>query len=321
MLSKKSVLLLICILLIRPLMAQEQKEFSISMNKVKLSFMLDEKGTPVYEISYGEKQIIKSSQMGFVFSNNDNFNSGFEITNSEKKSVDETWKPVWGEVSTIRNHYEQIIFHLKQTNSKRLLDIDFKVFENGVGFRYEFPQQPNLKYFIVTNELTHFNLTGNHKTFWIPGNYDTNEYLYTTDLPENYEAHIDAFQFIKDVPVDWDDTKILEAEPGDYLTIARKEKGKSNWFIGAITDENSRVASFPLSFLDNGIKYLATIYADATDADWKDNAAAYTIKQFVVTNKNNFSLRLAKRGGTAVSIIPASLTELKQIKAMKNAKK
>ena len=719
MILKKTFAVLIISFLLVPARAQKQKEFSVSMNKVKLSFMLNEKGTPVYAVFYGEKQIIKPSQMGFVFSNNDDFNSGFELTGSDKNSADETWKPVWGEVSSIRNHYEQVIFHLKQKSTSRLLDIDFKVFEDGVGFRYEFPQQQNLKYFIVTDELTHFNLAGNHKTFWIPGDYDTNEYLYTTskiseidnktlvekstdiavrvapdryavqtplmmktddglyiniheaalvnypamqlhvdtnsfelsanlvpnaygnkaylhapfhtpwrtiivsdkatdilaskmilnlndpssisntswikpmkfvgvwwemqtgkgtwsyantaddkdangnliasgkhsantinvkryidfaskngikgvlvegwntgwedwfgnwkenvfdfvtpypdfdvkaiedyanekgvqmimhnetsgsatnyerqmdtafrfmnifgyhsvktgyvgkiiprgehhdgqwminhynrvaekaahynvmvdmhepvrptglqrtypnwlaceagrgneynafsngsppehetilpftrlmggpmdytpgifklkgynaafperqmhstltkqlalyvtlysplqmaaDLPENYEAHMDAFQFIKDVPVDWDDSKIIEAEPGDYVTIARKEKGDPNWFIGAITDENSRTATVPLSFLDNSTKYIATIYADATNADWKDNPTAYTIKQFVVTNKNILSLNLAKGGGAAVSIMPTTKDQLKKIKNYRNPAK
>ena len=97
------------------------------------------------------------------------------------------------------------------------------------------------------------------------------------DIPDNYESHMDAFQFIKDVPVDWDDTKIIEAEPGDYITIARKEKGKDAWFIGAITNENSRSASVPLRFLDKGKKYIATIYRDADNADWKNNPEAYQI--------------------------------------------
>ena len=82
------------------------------------------------------------------------------------------------------------------------------------------------------------------------------------DLPENYEAKMDAFQFIKDVAVDWDDTKIIEAEPGDYISIARKQKNSSNWFYGAITDENSRTAIVNLGFLDNGKKYMASIYRD-----------------------------------------------------------
>jgi hypothetical protein len=138
------------------------------------------------------------------------------------------------------------------------------------------------------------------------------------DLPENYLAKPDAFQFIKDVPVDWDDTKILEAEPGDYVTIARKEKGKPNWFIGSVTDENSRTASVNLSFLDKGTSYLATIYRDAADADWQSNPEAYTIETFKVDAATILKVKLAKGGGAAISIRPAtSNDDLKKIKKYK----
>jgi glucan 1,4-alpha-glucosidase len=122
------------------------------------------------------------------------------------------------------------------------------------------------------------------------------------DLPQNYEAHMDAFQFIKDVAVDWDDTKILEAEPGDYITIARKAKGADDWFIGAVTDENARSTTLILNFLDKGKKYEATIYADAPNADWKTNPEAYQIKKMVVTAGSKLNLKLAPGGGAAISI-------------------
>ncbi|WP_431214491.1 glycoside hydrolase family 97 C-terminal domain-containing protein [Puia sp. P3] len=102
------------------------------------------------------------------------------------------------------------------------------------------------------------------------------------DLPENYAAHMDAFQFIKDVPVDWDDTKILEAEPGDYVTIVRKGKGADGWYMGAITDERARVVNVGLSFLDPGKRYKATVYKDAAGADWKENPEAYVIETLTV---------------------------------------
>ena len=127
------------------------------------------------------------------------------------------------------------------------------------------------------------------------------------DIPDNYEAHADAFQFIKDVAVDWDDTKIIEAEPGDYITIARKQKGKDVWFIGAITDENKRLASIPLNFLDKGKKYIATIYRDADNADWKNNPEAYQIDKRNVDNTSILNLKLAPGGGAAVSITKAPL--------------
>jgi len=124
------------------------------------------------------------------------------------------------------------------------------------------------------------------------------------DLPENYETHKDAFQFIKEVPVDWDDTKIIEAEPGDYITIARKEKGKSNWFIGAITDENSHTTTIDLQFLDANKKYRATIYKDADNANWKTNPMAYTIQQQTVDQHAKLEIKLAPGGGAAISIKP-----------------
>ncbi len=137
------------------------------------------------------------------------------------------------------------------------------------------------------------------------------------DLPENYEAKLDAFQFIKDVAVDWDDSKILEAEPGDYLTIARKAKNKEEWYLGAITDENPRTAIVTLNFLNPKQKYVATIYCDAADAHWEKNPMAYKIEQFLVTEKTMLKLYLAAGGGSAVSIKPATTEESGKLKPYK----
>ena len=123
------------------------------------------------------------------------------------------------------------------------------------------------------------------------------------DLPESYEKKMDAFQFIKDVAVDWDDSKYLEAEPGDYITVARKAKGRNSWFLGAITDENARTATADLSFLDAGKKYTATIYADADNADYQTNPAAYKITTQLVDSKTVLKLKLAPGGGCAVSLV------------------
>ncbi|HEY4151268.1 MAG TPA: glycoside hydrolase family 97 protein, partial [Chitinophagaceae bacterium] len=688
--------------------AQEKEALSARMGKVVLTFRLDEKGTPLYDLHFDGQPVITPSQMGFRLAGNEAMETGFALVGSEKKTADEKWMPVWGEVKEIRNHYEQLLVHLQQKEApRRLLDICFRVFEDGVGFRYLFPRQPSLRYFIVTDELTQFSLSGDHKAFWIPGDYDTNEYSYTTssisqidnralvaastdiavrdapdayavqtplmlktagglyiniheaglsgypamqlhvdvstyrltaslvpdalgnkaylhapaatpwrtiivsdkatdilasklilnlndpcvlkntswikpmkfagvwwemqtgksgwnysdypdslsasgqlipnghhgantanvkryidfaarngikgllvegwnvgwedwfgnwkenvfdfvtpypdfdvkeiqrysaskgvrmimhnetsgsatnyerqmdtafrfmkqfgygsvktgyvgkiiprgehhdgqwmishymrsvqkaaayrvmidiheparptgmqrtypnwmaceagrgneynafsngsapehetilpftrlmggpmdytpgifklkgyaasaparqvhttlakqlalyvtlysplqmvaDLPENYEAHPDAFRFIKDVAVDWDDTRVLEAEPGDYITIARKEKGKDNWFAGAITDENSRMATVDLSFLDKGRTYKATIYKDAENADWQRNPEAYTIETVVVTSASVLAIRLAPGGGAALSILPVAATK------------
>ncbi len=134
------------------------------------------------------------------------------------------------------------------------------------------------------------------------------------DLPENYAKHLDAFQFIKDVAVDWDDTHYLEAEPGDYITVARKEKNSDNWFIGAITDENARTATIPLDYLDEKTTYIATIYADAPTAHWQTNPMIYNINRIVVTNKTVLNQKLAASGGVAISLKKATKGETKGLK-------
>jgi hypothetical protein len=683
--------------------AQEKIIVSAGMQKVRANFMLDSKGMATYNVNFADKQVITNSRLGFII-NHHRLDSNFQIIKVDSSMVDEKWNPVWGEVKTIRNHYRQLKIQLQQRSAPFYkLNIVFKVYEEGVGFRYEFPLQNKLKFFTVNDELTEFNLTADHKAFWIPADYDSNEYPYTTsklsevnawkfplissgtyqtnipdqyavqtplmltsndglyiniheaalqnyatmqlhvnraehglsanlvpdavgnkvylrtpaktpwrtiivsdkatdilaskmilnlnepsvitntswikptkfigvwwemqtgrgswsytdnidslskdgklipnghhsantanvkryidfaskngikgllvegwnigweewtgvhkednfdfvtpypdfdvkeitryskakgvqmimhnetgssaanydrhmdtafrfmnkfgynsvktgyvgmiipngehhdgqwmmnhyeraakkaaqyhvmidmhepmrptglsrtypnwlaseagrgnewnafsegnapdhetimpftrlmggpmdytpgifklrhyakdapnrqmhttlakqlalyitmyspiqmaaDIPENYEAHMDAFQFIKDVPVDWDDTKIIEAEPGAYITIARKEKGKNNWFLGAITNENARTTTISLDFLDPNKKYLATFYEDADNADWKNNPEAYSINQFEIDLKKNnkLELKLAKGGGAAISLI------------------
>lgn len=137
------------------------------------------------------------------------------------------------------------------------------------------------------------------------------------DLVENYEKHMDAFQFIKDVAVDWDDSEYIEAEPGDYITVARKAKGTDNWFVGGITDENARTAGFTLDFLTPGKQYVATLYADGKDADYKENPTSYQIKKGIVTNKTKISVWEARSGGFALSLIEATPAEKKSVKKWK----
>ena len=121
------------------------------------------------------------------------------------------------------------------------------------------------------------------------------------DLPENYEAKPDAFKFIKDVAVDWDDTKVLRAEPGDYIITARKAKGSNTWFMGGITDENARTFDLKLDFLDKDKTYTMTVYADAPDADYERNAEAYVISTKKVKATDVLKVKMARSGGVAVS--------------------
>jgi hypothetical protein len=695
-------------------MAMAENAFSPDKN-LKLSFYLNSTGEPQYELNYKGKTVIKASKLGLELNNTPSLLSGFNIMSSEISTFDETWKPVWGEVSEIRNNFNELLVILEQKKEDRIIKIRFRIFNDGLGFRYEFEKQPQLNYFQIADEKTEFVLTGDHKVFWIPGDYDTNEYYYTTsklsevdastvdgsgigthgyfaknavqsplmlktdeglyvnifeaglidypamqllidqknfvlvsslvpdatgtkaymqtphntpwrtvivsdkaadilasktilnlnepskiadpsfikpqkyigiwwgmhvpntmswnyahapniklkdtdwnalvplpqhgaktanvkryidfasehgfegvlvegwnigwedwngnwkeevfdfvtpypdfdvkeirdyaakkgvkiimhhetsssvtnyerridsaiefmkengyeavktgyvgwiiprgehhdgqwmvnhfvrvaekmaenrlmlnahesvrptglhrtypnwlaneaargnefnawsagnppehetilpftrlmggpmdytpgifeikmsyyepentkqvhttlakqlalyitmysplqmaaDLPENYEKRMDAFQFIKDVAVDWDETKYLEAEPGDYLTIARKAKGTHDWFIGAITDENARVSVIPFSYLDENKWYVATIYGDAPSADWKDNPMEYLIRKVLVSSKSVLKQKLARGGGVAISLKIATKTEMKGLK-------
>lgn len=721
---KKSVLVFLFSISLSSLFAQTLKSPD---GNLKMTFALTQSGEPVYQLTYKNKAVIRQSKLGIDIKDQGAFLNGFKITKADSATVDETWKPVWGEVKQIRNHYRELALTLAQSSPKdRTLIIRFRLFNDGLGFRYEFPQQPNLQHFIVKDEITQFVMTGDHKTFWIPGDFDTNEYTYSTtpltgadksarknsadeiatrnpiegavqtplmmkssdglyiniheaalvnypamilminksnltltstlapdavgnkaylqtpshtpwrtiivsdkasdilssktilnlnepskientdwikptkyvgiwwemhvgtgtwfysddvnltldatdwkslkpngrhsantantkryidfaakhgfdgilvegwnvgwedwfgqwkenvfdfvtpypdfdvkelhryaasknvklimhhetsgsvtnyerrmdeayafmkangydavktgyvgkiiprgewhdgqwmvnhyvraaaktaeykimidmheptrstglhrtypnwlaseagrgnefnawsigsppehetilpftrlmggpmdytpgifqikmdyyvakrpfnnqspngfavhttlakqlalyvtmysplqmaaDLPENYERFPDAFQFIKDVAVDWDDTKILEAEPGDYITIARQAKGKDEWFIGAITDEQKRKAVMPLSFLKPGQKYVAVIYRDKPDADWDKNPMAYQIETVIADSKTTLEIPLANGGGAAISLKPAAATDLKKWKPYK----
>lgn len=138
------------------------------------------------------------------------------------------------------------------------------------------------------------------------------------DLPENYMRFPDAFQFIKDVAIDWDETRALAAEPGDYITYARKAKGTNNWFIGTTVDENGYVSNLSFDFLDEGKQYIATIYADAPDAHYKTNPQAYQIRKVVVNKKSKLVQKCAPGGGYAISVIEVSdKAQTKGLKVLK----
>ena len=126
------------------------------------------------------------------------------------------------------------------------------------------------------------------------------------DLPEHYEKYMDAFQFIKDVAVDWDDSRYLEAEPGQYITAARRAKGTGNWFVGCTSGENGHQSVLKMDFLEPGKTYIATVYADAPDAHYKTNPQAYVIRKGIITSKSVLKLKAAPGGGYAISILEAA---------------
>jgi hypothetical protein len=145
-------------------------------------FRLDANGVPKYEVLFNGKIIVSSSSLGIELKDSENLDKNFNVESSEIQSVNESWNPVLGEQKTIQNKYNQITFHLKQKVTNRKLDISFKIFDEGVAFRYEFPKQENLNYFIISDEKTQFNLTQNYTAFWIPGDFDSQEYVYSETL-------------------------------------------------------------------------------------------------------------------------------------------
>lgn len=146
---------------------------------IVLDVQLNAQGTPTYHINYKNKEVIKTSKLGLELTDAENLMSGFKLAGSEETSFDETWQPVWGETRNIRNHYNELLVKLEQTSSKRQMNIRFRVYDDGVGLRYEFPTQDSLVYFVVKEEHTQFAMTGDHTAWWIPGDYDTQEYDYT----------------------------------------------------------------------------------------------------------------------------------------------
>lgn len=149
--------------------------------KLTLVFSLQKDGTPTYGLRYNNKEVIKPSKLGFWLEKDSvSLLDGFTITDTKNSSFDESWKPVWGELASIRNHYNELAVSLQQTKTNRQIVIRFRLFDEGLGFCYEFPTQKNLIYFTIKEERTQFAMTGDHTAFWIPGDYDTQEYDYTT---------------------------------------------------------------------------------------------------------------------------------------------
>lgn len=174
---KRLILFLVQVLLVSFSFAQELR--SPDQNQV-LKFELLSDGTPTYQLFYKGKEVVKSSKLGLILKkDSQSLLNDFSITDQKYSSFDETWIPVWGEVSTIRNRYNELAITLSQKITDRIMVIRFRLFNDGLGFRYEFPQQKNLTYFVIKEERTQFAMTGDHHAFWIPGDYDTQEYDYT----------------------------------------------------------------------------------------------------------------------------------------------
>lgn len=173
----RSVITSICIVLCSILQIAAQSVSSPD-GQIQLSFSITDLGQPQYSVLYKSNPIIKESKLGFRVKNKKGFDNGMTIVSSDVKSNDTTWIPVWGENDSIRDNYNEMLIHLKNKEANTLINIRFRVYNDGVGFRYEFPVQ-KAKKLIIADELSEFAMSGDMTAWWIPGDYDTQEYEYT----------------------------------------------------------------------------------------------------------------------------------------------
>ena len=171
----RKIILLMSVLAMHWAAAQQQTSPD---GNVVLSFSLKADGTPTYKMTYKGKPVINESTLGFTLKKDEPLTNHFKVVSDSKSTFKETWKPVWGEEKEILNHYNELLVQLKQDKTNRLMNIRFRVYNEGVGFRYEFPTQKELTYFVIAEENTQFAMTGDHTAWWIPGDYDTQEYDY-----------------------------------------------------------------------------------------------------------------------------------------------
>ena len=171
--------LIVSTLLLTAALSGNAENISSPSGQVSVDFELTGKGVPTYHMTYKGTEVIKPSTLGLELNGKPNLMDGFEVVKTSTSTFDETWQPVWGEVKDIRNHYNELLVELRQPETDRYMNIRFRVYDEGMGLRYEFPRQKNLVYFVIKEEHTQFAMTGDHTAWWIPGDYDTQEYDYT----------------------------------------------------------------------------------------------------------------------------------------------
>lgn len=196
--------------------------------RLQLSFDLTADGTPTYKMDYNNKPVIATSRLGLELKNQKSLLDGFKMERVSRSSFDETWQPVWGEQSSIRNHYNEMAVCLSQPDDNghlREMIVRFRLYDDGVGFRYEWPAQDNFTYFTIKEERTEFAMTGDHTAYWIPGDYDTQEYDYTISRLSEVREKMPAVKFSYNVSSTvFSDTGVqtslqLKTDDGIYLNI------------------------------------------------------------------------------------------------------
>lgn len=196
--------------------------------RLQLSFDLTADGTPTYKMDYNNKPVIATSRLGLELKNQKSLLDGFKMERVSRSSFDDTWQPVWGEQSSIRNHYNEMAVCLSQPDDNghlREMIVRFRLYDDGVGFRYEWPAQDNFTYFTIKEERTEFAMTGDHTAYWIPGDYDTQEYDYTISRLSEVREKMPAVKFSYNVSSTvFSDTGVqtslqLKTDDGIYLNI------------------------------------------------------------------------------------------------------
>ena len=219
--KSRLILSLLCLAVFGSIHAQSLESPN---GELEMNFSLQEDGTPVYNLEFEGQTIIENSKLGLELKGGKPLTANFSIENTEKSTFNETWTPVWGEESEIENHYNELVVHLDQEESERKLVLRFRLFNDGLGFRYEFPQDSKLGHFVISDEKTQFAMTGDHTAFWIAGDYDTQEYDYTESklseirglMAEAVTANVSQKSFS---PTGVQTSLMLKTEDGLYINL------------------------------------------------------------------------------------------------------
>jgi hypothetical protein len=219
--KSRLILSLLCLAIFGSIHAQSLESPN---GELEMNFSLQEDGTPVYNLEFEGQTIIENSKLGLELKEGKPLTANFSIENTEKSTFNETWTPVWGEESEIENHYNELVVHLHQEESERKLVLRFRLFNDGLGFRYEFPQDSKLGHFVISDEKTEFAMTGDHTAFWIAGDYDTQEYDYTESklseirglMAEAVTANVSQKSFS---PTGVQTSLMLKTEDGLYINL------------------------------------------------------------------------------------------------------
>lgn len=231
---------------------------------VEVRFALDG-GKPTYEMSYKQKAVVKPSRLGLELAkdkhaskgkNETDLMDGFTIADTKTSSFDETWKPVWGETATIRNHYNELVVTLNQPSSQRNIIIRFRVYDDGMGLRYEFPQQKELNYFIIKEEHTQFAMAGDHTAWWLPGDYDTQE-------QETQETKLSGIREQFNKAVNWDNSSVSVFSPTGVQT-ALQMKTDDGLYINIHEAACEDYATMHLNLDDKNMVFESWLTPDAT---------------------------------------------------------